>query len=442
MQPNSSSNNKSCEGNSNRNNNGSSGSSNNGCSNNTTQASSRQRQRQQQQYRPNKCTGTPSNTTTNTTTTSSSSIPHSILKPIGSNNTSSSRVKKPLSFRPIGFDDLPDVVSQLEIGSFARYINDGRLTLPGDIVLYPEGCQFPDKKGYPIRYEDFIIYDKIGEGQFATAHKAFHQPTQRFMALKQVQLKDNNANNIKYITTELKVLHESISPFIVKFHGAFFRELSVHYCLELMDYGGLDKLIDGGTIESVLAQVAYATTSGLEYLHGVHNVIHRDVKPTNILVNSSGHIKLCDFGISGLLMHSLARTFTGCGIYTAPERINQSGTPYTIRSDVWSLGITLLEVAIGEFPYPKAGSLFEACQMIYIRDPPMLPAQHGSLNFSPNAINFISKCLAKEENNRPSYNELLKDPFLNGVTTNLELLMEWFGDKAKEKYGTVLMDTS
>ena len=114
------------------------------------------------------------------------------------------------------------------------------------------------------------------------------------------------------------------------------------------------KKLGGRTGEKVLGKVAEGVLNGLTYLHG-RRIIHRDVKPSNILLTREGQVRLCDFGVSGdTSTQGEAATFIGTSYYMAPERI--TGQSYTITSDVWSLGVTLLEVAQHRFPFPADGT--------------------------------------------------------------------------------------
>jgi len=99
----------------------------------------------------------------------------------------------------------------------------------------------------------------------------------------------------------------------------------------------------------IVRQVAKRVLGGLVYLYEEMGVLHRDIKPSNILLNSQGQVKLCDFGVSGELENSVAKTFVGTSVYMSPERIQ--GSDYSVKSDVWSLGITLIELAHGCFPF-------------------------------------------------------------------------------------------
>ncbi|VDO04400.1 unnamed protein product [Haemonchus placei] len=112
-----------------------------------------------------------------------------------------------------------------------------------------------------------------------------------------------------------------------------------------------------------------------------HNVIHRDVKPSNILLDWNGSVKLCDFGISGQLIESRAHTVqAGCPPYMAPERFDpRFNSDYDIRSDVWSVGISLIEIATGRYPYSHIDSEFAILAAIVRDPPPTLPMMEDTL---------------------------------------------------------------
>ncbi|KAF8827911.1 hypothetical protein HHX47_DHR4000892 [Lentinula edodes] len=124
----------------------------------------------------------------------------------------------------------------------------------------------------------------------------------------------------------------------------------------IRDKGSLDGIYKKiGAIDiDIVGQVALAVLEGLTYLYDVHRIIHRDIKPSNMLCNSKGEIKICDFGVSGELINSIADTFVGTSTYMSPERIQ--GAQYTVKSDVWSLGISLIELALGRFPFAESES--------------------------------------------------------------------------------------
>lgn len=161
----------------------------------------------------------------------------------------------------------------------------------------------------------------------------------------------------------------------------------------------------------VLGKIAEATLGGLTYLYSKHHIMHRDIKPSNILVNSRGSIKLCDFGVSGELINSIADTFVGTSTYMAPERIQ--GEKYTVKSDVWSFGLSIMELAIGKFPFAAADQLSDAesapagildlLQQIVHEPAPRLPKSDA---FPQILDDMIQKCLYKEPERRPTPQEL------------------------------------
>lgn len=295
----------------------------------------------------------------------------------------------------------------------------GTLKFKGKAVIHGKGIDFSSGSSFSISLDEVDSLEELGKGNYGTVYKVRHSrpqmrrpgqglsgnrpypsmsasstatssattpasadssdhaPSQTaasctptgsqsnttgiVMAMKEIRLELDEAK-FAAIIMELDVLHRCVSPFIIDFYGAFFQEGAVYICMEYMDGGSVDKLYGDGVPEDVLRKITLCTVMGLKALKDDHNIIHRDVKPTNILVNSRGQVKICDFGVSGNLVASIAKTNIGCQSYMAPERIasggiaqagaNPGGGTYSVQSDIWSLGLSIIECAMGRYPYP------------------------------------------------------------------------------------------
>ena len=202
--------------------------------------------------------------------------------------------------------------------------------------------------------------------------KMKHKKTETILAVKRITATVNTIEQRRLLMDLDISMRSSDCEYTVHFFGAMFREGDVWICMEVMDTS-VDKFYlkvfgSGREMpECVLGKIAFSVVSALHYLHTNLKVIHRDVKPSNILVSTSGKVKMCDFGISGYLVDSVAKTIdAGCKPYMAPERIDPKGNPghYDVRSDVWSFGISMIEVATGKFPYKLWATPFEQLKQV------------------------------------------------------------------------------
>ncbi|KAK9712208.1 MAP kinase kinase Wis1 [Basidiobolus ranarum] len=319
--------------------------------------------------------------------------------------------------------------------NFSKFVDpSGKLNFSGKAVLHAQGVDFSNGNSYKINIDELVLEEELGKGQYGVVQRVFHKPTNVTMAMKEIRLELDQAK-LNQILMELDVLHKSQSPYIVEFYGAFFIESCVYYCMENMDCGSLDKLYHEGVSEDVLAKITLSITKGLKFLKDDLSIIHRDVKPTNVLVNSKGQVKLCDFGVSGQLIQSLAKTHIGCQSYMAPERITSSTTEsYTVQSDVWSLGLSILELALGRYPYPSEtfDSPFAQIRAIVAGNPLPLPEE----SFSADCRDFVAQCLIKNPKVRPNYSELLAHPWLQKYESTEVDMQSWAQEanrKRKEK---------
>ncbi|KAJ5786610.1 MAP kinase kinase PBS2 [Penicillium pulvis] len=341
--------------------------------------------------------------------------------------------------------------SESAFSKYSEFIDtkSGTLNFKNKAILHGGGVEFSSGHSFKISLDEVDRLDELGKGNYGTVYKVRHsRPHLRkpglglsgivsrstgsedadhagqdnlsgvIMAMKEIRLELDEAK-FAQIIMELDILHRCVSPFIIDFYGAFFQEGAVYMCVEYMDGGSIDKIYEGGLPENILRKMTLSTIMGLKSLKDEHNIIHRDVKPTNILVNSKGQIKICDFGVSGNLVASIAKTNIGCQSYMAPERIAgggmqqsgaTSGGTYSVQSDVWSLGLSIIECAMGRYPYPPETftNIFSQLHAIVHGDPPTLPAD----GYSEEAHAFVEACLDKSPKNRPTYNMLLRHVWL------------------------------
>lgn len=257
----------------------------------------------------------------------------------------------------------------------------------------------------------FEFLEELGNGSSGQVTKVRHKPSGKICAVKRMRRSGNELED-RRISMDLQVVLACDCENIVSCSGYFIKNTEVWICMELM-VTCFDKLIrtrKKPLPERFLGVLAASALKALLYLKESHKIIHRDVKPSNMLINEKGQVKLCDFGISGRLIDSMAKTRSaGCVRYMAPERMNPDQQNYDIRSDVWSLGITLHELATAEVPYGDCKIDFEILHKVVCTEPPSLPSGCG---FSNEFKSFISACLTKDYKKRPTYNQLMKHEFI------------------------------
>lgn len=272
-----------------------------------------------------------------------------------------------------------------------------------------------------LREEDLLLGKAMGEGAGGSVVKAMHLPTQTPMAVKFIR-----AQHLirEQILKELQILHECNSPHIVSFYGAYPKDHGVHVCLEYMDLRSFDGIYRkyGPIPVPVIGRVTHSVLQGLKYLYEELRIMHRDIKPSNILLNSYGFIKICDFGISKEMVSSIANTFVGTASYMSPERMK--GGSYTVKSDVWSFGLTLMELALGRYPLRVEGesmSIFEMLSFITQEPLPELDEQR----FPKELCDLVAKCLIKDPDQRPNLKDLLAHPYTRMCAVDRFNIEEW-----------------
>ncbi|KAJ3003394.1 hypothetical protein HKX48_001780 [Thoreauomyces humboldtii] len=267
-----------------------------------------------------------------------------------------------------------------------------------------------------MNVSDYRIGQPIGYGSSATVYIATYLPTGTNVAIKMIDLDMFERNQIDELRREIQIMSLSKHPNLLPVYGSFVSGsklyivtpfLSSGSCLDIMKTAFQDGM-DEVSIATILRQALL----GLVYLHK-NGLIHRDVKAGNLLIHEDGLVQLADFGVSSSLMDTgerrgLRKTFVGTPCWMAPEVMEQSG--YDYKADIWSFGITALELATGHAPFAKFAPL-KVLMLTLQNEPPTLDRDSTKFRYSRVFKEMIDTCLVKDPSKRPNAEKLLAHPF-------------------------------
>lgn len=267
------------------------------------------------------------------------------------------------------------------------------------------------------RSSELEIINLLGQGSFGDVWKAIHRETQAVVAVKVIANSSSSASEEEKIKGEIDILSRCDSAYIVGYCECFIKPPTnkpgeMWIVMEYCEGGSMSDLLEANAgyllPEDCIRVVCASIVLGLEYLHGVANVCHRDVKCGNVLLTADGHVKLADFGVSAELTNTLnkRKTVVGSPYWMAPEVIRESH--YDGRADVWSLGITAIEMAEGAPPHANLHPL----RAIFVIPTKPAPTLADPDTWSPEMLDFVRCCCQKEPSQRYDSALLSSHPFV------------------------------
>eukprot|EP01017_Pseudomicrothorax_dubius_P027899 TRINITY_DN326_c0_g1_i1.p1 TRINITY_DN326_c0_g1~~TRINITY_DN326_c0_g1_i1.p1 ORF type:complete len:421 (+),score=88.21 TRINITY_DN326_c0_g1_i1:186-1448(+) len=273
------------------------------------------------------------------------------------------------------------------------------------------------QNGWPTSAAGYEVTQAVGEGYYGIVWKGRVRTgahKDEAVAIKRIDLETCDDTKLDEIRKKFLLLSSLHHPNIMRYLTAFVEAVDVWIVFEYFDCGSVDRLIEryhssGVRDEPLIATIMRETLQGLVYLHA-NEQIHRNIKGANILLGEDGRIVFSDFGDATKARLGKKRsTFFGSPCYMAPEVLEQNGIGYDYKADIWSLGITALEIAFGKPPYSDCTAM-KAMIKTLNDEPPRLSKKDG---WDDGFIEFVESCLQKDVNQRKSAVELLKLKFFH-----------------------------
>ncbi|XP_041864512.1 serine/threonine-protein kinase 36 isoform X2 [Melanotaenia boesemani] len=251
----------------------------------------------------------------------------------------------------------------------------------------------------------YHVLELVGEGSFGRVYKGRKRFTGQVVALKFMPKVGRSEKELRSLKREIEIMRGLQHPNIVQLYDSFETETEVVVVTEFAE-GQLFQILedDGNLPESQVREIACQLVSALYYLHS-HRILHRDMKPQNILIGKSGVVKLCDFGFARAMSVStlVLTSIKGTPLYMSPELVEEK--PYDHTADLWSLGCILYELHTGAPPF-YTNSMFHLVQLI-VRDQVKWPD-----SMSDTCTSFLRGLLTKDPQKRLSWPDLLHHPFV------------------------------